>query len=332
MDSFRRLLDLPSEIRCFIYTAYFKTLIVTYPSLTPPLFLVSRQICNEARPYFYPHATFDLLSTEHLIDYLSSIPPSTMAALRHLRLDPERLNFSMRSPLYPRPDLSEILPLCDGLQLDTLEWKPSAQMVTGPLAQSVVSDYVARILVLSCLKAGYRNFIANMRQNEQLQRKVHQDLLNWSLAFHSGRLRMLSRPKPIFGGRLRHDTRFKLVRCITDKGNESVASDWREQGIQLECTWRALDKSIDYGLWVSRDAMPDTATSGVEEERTWTLQRLRQEMDRDLVKVIRQVEHGRFWVTVGRGDRCYVYTMNYDPAPCYLVIGFFTALAHIWLW
>lgn len=173
MDSFRRLLDLPSEIRCFIYTAYFETLIVTYPSLTPPLFLVSRQICNEARPYFHPHATFDLLNIEHLIDYMSSIPPSTIATLRHLRLYPERLNFSMRSPLHSRPDLSEVLALCDGLQLDTLELKPSGQVLTDPPAESVVYAYVTRIFVLSYSNAGFKNLITSMRQSEQLQLKVH---------------------------------------------------------------------------------------------------------------------------------------------------------------
>lgn len=93
-----------------------------------------------------------------------------------------------------------------------------------------------------------------------------------------------------------------------------MGSDWREQGIQLECTWRALHKSIDHGLWVSRDAIPDTVTTGVEEERKWTLQRLRGEMDKHLFKNIRKVENGHYEATIGRGDSCYDFTMNYDPA------------------
>ena len=314
MDSFRRLLDLSYETRCFIYKAYFDTLIVTYPSLTPPLFLVSRQICNEARPYFHSHATFDLLNIEHLIDYMSSIQPSTIAALQHLRLYPERLNFSLRSPLRLRDDPSEILALCDGLQLDTLELKPSGQVLTSPPAESVVYAYVRRIFLLSYSNAGFKNLIASMRQSEQLQLKVHQGLLSWSPAVHPGTLQSLRKREQVLGAKVRYDTEFKVIRCITDKGDESVASDWREQGIQLECTWRALHKSIDYGLWVSREAIPDTVTAGVEEQRKWSLRRLRRELDKYLIKNIRKAENGNYEATIGRGDSCYYYTMNYDPA------------------
>lgn len=295
MSSPKNILDVPLEIRSIIYTAYFQGLVVTYPSLTPPLLLTSRRIRNETRPYFYKHATFDLVDTEHLVDYMCTIPGSTIAALRHIRFGPRLLRFSKESVFRLAPDVSQILARCDGLQLDTLEIKQYNKPLPDPLALPCVYMSAGYILDLLRANAGFKHLVFGLGQSQWSQQMLEQLLL-----FFRPNFTLLYR----LPGDIGCQTSFKVARCITDKGDDCAEKNWREQTGQTEETWKALHKPIYYGLRVTRDAISDTVNPAVRREGVWTLQDLRQEMDKSLVVNVRGADDGIYVETLGRGKFC----------------------------
>ncbi len=123
-QSFTRFLAFPGELRNQIYASHFRFLTLTYPTFTPPPFVfTSRQIHIEALPLLRPSATYNLLTTEHFIDYLTTLTPASLAQLRHISVRGYPL------PVYPDDNVpsycthlfASLLPLFPGLQLDTLE-------------------------------------------------------------------------------------------------------------------------------------------------------------------------------------------------------------------
>ncbi|KAF6220512.1 hypothetical protein HO133_002945 [Letharia lupina] len=122
--SFTRFLALPLEIRNQIYASHFRATTITYPTFTlPPLLSTSHRIHTEALPSLRPNATYNLLTTEHLVDHLTTLTPASLAQLRHISLR------GLPLPVYPSDDDScyhthlfpSLLPLFQGLRLDTLE-------------------------------------------------------------------------------------------------------------------------------------------------------------------------------------------------------------------
>ncbi|KAL8653937.1 MAG: hypothetical protein Q9210_001809 [Variospora velana] len=117
---FRRL---PIELRHRIYTAHFSTLSQTYPAIhPPPILLASRQLHDEALPSYWRTTHFAFTGTKHLVDFLTSIPDSTLRSLRHV---------SVRAypfPVYPVDAqrgyvtylFDRVLSLFPGLQLSRL--------------------------------------------------------------------------------------------------------------------------------------------------------------------------------------------------------------------
>ncbi|KAL8689100.1 MAG: hypothetical protein Q9218_005148 [Villophora microphyllina] len=69
-----------------------------------PIFLTSRQLCQEAKPFFWQNAHLDFKGTKHLVNFLTSIDHETLTKLRHIQT-------------YM---LDDVLPLFPGLQLRTL--------------------------------------------------------------------------------------------------------------------------------------------------------------------------------------------------------------------
>lgn len=117
------MFDLPREIRDQIYASYFSSITLTYPTFAlPPLLFTSRQLHAEALPLLRSNATYDLITTEHFIDYLTTLSPATLAQLRHISVR------DVPFPVYPDVDdsyyvthlFSTLLPLFPGLRLGTL--------------------------------------------------------------------------------------------------------------------------------------------------------------------------------------------------------------------
>ena len=114
--------SLPLEIRRHVYTSLFSSLTLSYPHFINPLHSTSRQIRDESLPLFYRYVQFDVGSSEHFVDFLSSIDRSTITQLRHLSVKGSPF------PLYPTKDRScyythyftSLLPLFPGLQLSIL--------------------------------------------------------------------------------------------------------------------------------------------------------------------------------------------------------------------
>lgn len=300
--------DLPLEVRCTIYTAYSKDLVVTYPSLTPPLLLTSKRIRVEARPYFYRYATLDLVNTEYLVDYMSSIPRSTLTALRHVSFCPYQLGFSMKGPFDFVPRIDDILVLCDGLQLDTLELQSKPG---GGSELSIMSlDY--QIRDLATCNAGFKHLKFTVGHCQSHQLKVERHASNLCPGSNSYNPSPTRHKCEVPGLKIKYDTKFTVTKCMTDKGNDCVQKDWRDQtGSAVEEAWKAEHGPILYGLRITRDAISDTVTTDVEDERAWTIQDFRREMDRSLVVGIRQAEHGEHDIyTLGRGKSCREATIN----------------------
>lgn len=123
-QSFTRFLTLPRELRDQIYASHFRSLTLTYPTFTPsPLVFASHQIHTEALRFLRPNAIYNLLTSEHFIDYLTTLTPASLAQVRHISVCGYPL------PVYPDDDDScytthsfpSLLPLFPGLQLDTME-------------------------------------------------------------------------------------------------------------------------------------------------------------------------------------------------------------------
>ncbi|CAD6581401.1 MAG: hypothetical protein ASARMPRED_000602 [Alectoria sarmentosa] len=124
ISSFTRFLALPPELRNQIYASHFRTLTLVYPTFTPPpLLFTSHQIHTEALPLLQKNATYNLLTTEHFVDYLTTLTPASLAQLRHISVR------GVPFPVYPDDDdtryhthlFPSLLPLFPGLHLDTLE-------------------------------------------------------------------------------------------------------------------------------------------------------------------------------------------------------------------
>lgn len=122
--SFTWFRALPLELRNQIYSSHFRSVSFKYPIFSlPPLLYTSCQIHTEALPLLRPNATYDLRTTEHFIDYLTTLNPASLSQLRHISLR------GLPFPVYPFDDdscyhthlFSSIPPLFPGLQLDTLE-------------------------------------------------------------------------------------------------------------------------------------------------------------------------------------------------------------------
>ncbi|KAL9074844.1 MAG: hypothetical protein Q9161_001982 [Pseudevernia consocians] len=122
--SFTRFLDLPIELRHQIYASHFRTITLTYPAFTlPPVLFTSHQIHTEALPFLRPNASYNLHTTEHFFDYLTTLHPASLAQLSHISVR------GLPFPVYPVDDEScyhthlfpGLLPLFPGLRLDTLE-------------------------------------------------------------------------------------------------------------------------------------------------------------------------------------------------------------------
>ncbi|KAL8974226.1 MAG: hypothetical protein Q9197_001539 [Variospora fuerteventurae] len=117
---FRRF---PIELRHRIYTAHFSTLTQTYPAIRPPpILLASRQLHDEALPSYWRTNHFAFPGTKHLVDFLTSIPDSTLRSLRHVSV------CAYPFPVYPvdAPGgyitylFDRVLSLFPGLQLSRL--------------------------------------------------------------------------------------------------------------------------------------------------------------------------------------------------------------------
>ena len=249
------------------------------------------------------------MDTECLVDYMSSIPRSTLTALRHVSFCPYEMAFSMKGPFDCVPRVDDILVLCDGLQLDTLELQ---SRLRGGSELSITSlDY--QIRDLATCNAGFKHlkFTVGDCQSHQLKLERHvSNLCPGSISYDPAPTRHKCE---VPGLKIRYDTKFTVTKCMTDKGNDCVQKDWRDQtGSAVEEAWKAEHEPILYGLRITRDAIPDTVTKGVEDERAWTLQDFRREMDRSLVVGIRRAEHAECDIyTLGRGEFCREATFNH---------------------
>ncbi|KAL8838829.1 MAG: hypothetical protein Q9170_001984 [Blastenia crenularia] len=124
---FPRFFHLPLEIRQHVFEWYFSSLNWVYPHFhAPPILLASRQLHNEAKPYYWRNAHLEFSSTKQLLDFLTQIDNTTLTHLRHISVHGYPL------PVYQNPDNPDspsfyttyffeyILPLFPGLQLSNL--------------------------------------------------------------------------------------------------------------------------------------------------------------------------------------------------------------------
>ena len=237
------------------------------------------------------------MSTEHLVDYLSSIPRSTLTALRHVRLCSERLKLCLRGSINLTASISEVLALCTGLQLDTLEIKSG----TGDGFEQWWEADLSDIQDLSSSNTGFKHLSLTIESQyhqlsiERLIRLSHPD----STSFDQSHPR---RTCQIPGLKVGYGTKLKVFRCMTDKEHDCLEKDWRDQtNSAAEEAWKAENESIVYGLRITRDAVPDTVITGVENERGWTLQDFRRKMDTSLVESLRITEADTYTYRLGRG-------------------------------
>ncbi|KAL8689400.1 MAG: hypothetical protein Q9218_004922 [Villophora microphyllina] len=122
--AFVHFLKLPLEIRQHVYSSYFAALDLTYPQFSPSALVVSsRQLREEALPFYSQNAHFNFTGTKSMVDFLSVINHETLCNLRHISVRGYSLlcypnNAEHRGVTTYTFD--NVLPLFPGLQLSSL--------------------------------------------------------------------------------------------------------------------------------------------------------------------------------------------------------------------
>ena len=123
----KTLLTIPADLRIQIFKHLFRSITISKGlgktgSNHTSILTTCRQIHNEAILLLPPNVSFHFISTEAMLDCLTTLTPELIRRIRHIRVKafPFPLYASEDASYYTTHDFAAILPIFPGLRLDCL--------------------------------------------------------------------------------------------------------------------------------------------------------------------------------------------------------------------